>query len=249
MSTPRYAFAAVALNGSIYAIGGANASTFGLNSVEMYNPSSNTWTAVAPLLTGRANFGATSAGGLIYVMGGLDGNFNQLNTVEVYNPATNSWSTAATMPTTRYNLAAASVNGLVYALGGYNNSLGVYSVVEVYSPSTNTWSEAPGMPTAREYLGADGLNGQIYAIGGEGFNGSLSNPTYLKTVEVFNPTTSSWTTYAPMLSARYELAVADAGGLLYAIDGVDGDSEQLGNYMNSAEEYQQAITFYFYQKN
>jgi kelch-like protein 8/kelch-like protein 20 len=64
----------------------------------------------------------------------------------------------------------------------------------------------------------------IYAFGGHNGSG------YLQTAEAFNPKTNSWTTLAPMLTARFALGAAAGvcpggtipNGCVYAVDGSNG---------------------------
>ena len=72
------------------------------------------------------------------------------------------------------------------------------------------------MPTGRQLPGAAVINGSIYAIGG--LNAS-SGFTGLATVEAYDPGSNTWTTQAPLQTARWGLAVAPLGGTLYAVGG------------------------------
>jgi hypothetical protein len=70
MNTARYGLAGVAYGGWIYAIGGSNAGTT-LASVEAYNPTSDSWWAVAPMHVARYQAAATVGNdALIYVASG-----------------------------------------------------------------------------------------------------------------------------------------------------------------------------------
>jgi N-acetylneuraminic acid mutarotase len=210
MSTARYAFAATAVNGKIYSMGGDGGNGY-VNTVEVYEPSTNTWSNAAPMATARYVFAAAAVNGKIYAMGGVN-HSGTVNTVEVYDASTNTWSTAAPMATARYLLAATAVNGKIYAIGG-STGTDELNTVEVFDPSTNTWNAAAPMPTARFGLAATAVNGKIYAIGGRG-NGSDFN-----TVEVYDPSTDTWSTAAPMRTARYALAAAAVNGKVYAMGG------------------------------
>ena len=44
-----------------------------MRTVEKYNPTSNTWCEVSPMLTPRRGLGAAILDGILYVVGGSDG--------------------------------------------------------------------------------------------------------------------------------------------------------------------------------
>ena len=124
MPTATYSLAAATgANGLLYVFGGVNSSGSALNTVQAYNPSTNTWTTEASMPTASEYLAAAAgANGLLYVFGGFNSSYSIVNTVQAYNPATNTWNTAASMPTASASLAAAAgANGLIYVFGGFNN--------------------------------------------------------------------------------------------------------------------------------
>ncbi|KAF1084886.1 Thermophilic serine proteinase precursor [Sporotomaculum syntrophicum] len=229
MPTARYGLAAAAVNGKIYAIGGYNDVSGYLNTLEEYNPATNTWTTKASMPTARTWLAAAAVNGKIYAIGGINNYNTKLNTIEEYDPATDTWMTKASMPTSRCLLAAAAVNGKIYVIGGNNNN-GFLNTVEEYDPVANTWTTKANMPTSRNYLAAAVINGKIYAIGG--FNDSLFNS--LNTIEEYHPVTNTWTAKVGMPMPRFVLSAAAANEKIYAIGGrhfYDGDT------LNLLEEY------------
>src|SRR3954471_9381403 len=67
---PRQEMAVAELNGRIYAIGGFRAGSTRANTVEAYDPTSDSWQTMAPLPIGLNHPLAATAGGHIYVIGG-----------------------------------------------------------------------------------------------------------------------------------------------------------------------------------
>lgn len=57
---------------------------------------SNTWTAIANMLSRRSSAGVAVLDGMLYVAGGNDGT-SCLNSVERFNPKTNTWEGVAPM--------------------------------------------------------------------------------------------------------------------------------------------------------
>ena len=83
------------LDGFLYAVGGHDApasqdTSRQFDSVERYNPKTDEWTMLAPMLNCRDAVGASWLGDSIYAVGGYDGT-KYLNDVERYDPIKNEW--------------------------------------------------------------------------------------------------------------------------------------------------------------
>ncbi len=117
--------------------------------------------------------------------------------------AGNLWIPMAPMPTARYELAAAPVNGKIYAIGGFSSS-----------------SSGPFAA----------VNGKIYAIGGFGPQGFGTGA--INTMEVYDPTSNSWSPRARMPTARYQFVATAVNGKIYAIGGFTD-----GGMVNYVEVY------------
>jgi hypothetical protein len=104
MPTARMYLGASAVDGTIYAIGGAARAVpaTDLATVEAYNPGTNSWTTLAPMLRGRAGVAAVGVnsddpgcGGRLYALGG--GYVLPTSSGEVYDPASGEWRPLSNM--------------------------------------------------------------------------------------------------------------------------------------------------------
>jgi len=193
----------------------------------------DTWTVKSPIPTARSFFSASTVDGKIYAIGGVGGR----SVVEEYDPATDTWTTKAPMPTRRQWLSTSVVNGKIYVFGGtpysYQPAL---STVDVYDPATDTWTEKVPMPmpTARFTLSTSVVDGKIYAIGGILRTTQSGPETPSSAVEEYDPATDTWTTKAPMPTARGMLSTSVVDGKIYAIGGI---FYNLGNALSTVEVY------------
>ncbi len=229
MPTARYGLAVGVVNNKIYVIGGYNYSSDYLNTVEEYDPATDTWQQKASMPTARYSLAVCVVNNKIYAIGGYKYNYYSsgfLNTVEEYDPATDTWQQKTNMPTARFGLAVGVVNNKIYAIGGYNDN-GFLNTVEEYDPATDTWQQKTNMPTARDRLAIGVANNKIYAIGGCYWRN-------LNTVEEYDPATDTWQQKTNMPTARYGLAVGVVNNKIYAIG---GEGKELSNIV---EEYDPA---------
>jgi len=205
-------------DGRLYLIGGIGRILVGpgsedrrqiLNSVDVYNPKTNTWSQAAPMREARqlpaAVFGKD---GKLYVFGGCacKGTATIINDdpemtrralielleerrsvkiTEVYDPEKNMWQVRAPMPKPRQDLAAArGVDGKIYVIGGvprYGEENN-QTTVDVYDPTTDTWSKGPDLRTARHgHTAVPTPDGKIYVVGGYGKHGPLASVEVLDT--------------------------------------------------------------------
>jgi N-acetylneuraminic acid mutarotase len=188
------------------------------------------WTSGSHIPTPRSEVSATSLGDAVYVIGGFDKDGHPTNIVEVYDIKNNTWKTAAPLPHPLHHTASTSFDGKVYVIGGFLDSQWTPSNrLFIYDPLENQWHEGKKMPTARGALTANFIDGILYAVGGQSFFSSSSSPSgILTTNEAYDSASNTWTTKAPMRTARHHAASAVVNGMLYVIGGrVAGISPQL----------------------
>jgi N-acetylneuraminic acid mutarotase len=94
-----------------------------LDSVEAYDPKSNSWEPRAPMPEGRHAMGAAlGADGRIYVVGGAVSYSRPrgTDTVFVYDPAKDQWEKGPSLIRARFHHAVAEGrDGKIYAIGGH----------------------------------------------------------------------------------------------------------------------------------
>ena len=223
-------------NGKVLVAGGTFADSNGgygyVDSAELYDPATETWTNTGPLNTARANHTATLLpNGKVLVVGGMSGTFgNALNTAELYDPATGAWTTIGPMNTARvYHTATLLPNGKVLVAGG-KVAGGYLNSAELYDPATGAWTTIGPMNATRAYHTATLLpSGKVLVAAGQG------NAGYLNSAELYDPATGAWTLTGSMNAARRDhTATLLLDGRVLIAGG------QGGGDLNSAELYDPA---------
>ncbi|MDQ6692895.1 MAG: hypothetical protein M3014_00510 [Chloroflexota bacterium] len=153
------------LAGKLYSFSGVSHGAFVTNSYS-YDPTTNSWTAIAPLTAARENASAVTDGRYNYILSGGDSTSAVTTSLYRYDPVTNSYTTMQPSSVATRAQAAVYLAGKIYKISGFNaSSIGVPDV-EVYSVATNTWGLTTAYPTPGGFLMAVALNGSIYAAGG-----------------------------------------------------------------------------------
>lgn len=222
MSTIRSSFGVGVVNGKIYAIGGRSwleedgvVKNTVAETVEEYDPATDTWSKKADMPTAKHSFGVGVVNNKIYVIGGYqDG---PLTTVEEYDPKTDKWTQKTDVPTKRAAFGTCVANGKIYTIGGgtWEAPFLNFSTVEEYDPANDTWTKRADMPTARLDLSASAVNGKIYAMGGFTHHVDLGNAI----VEEYDPAADKWTRKTDMPGIRRPFSSVAANGRIYAIGG------------------------------
>jgi N-acetylneuraminic acid mutarotase len=200
MPTARWYTTGGVMNGKLYVVGGSGTNstnpTIPVDRLEVYDPATNTWATKAPMPAARLGAGAAVINGKLYVVGG-EQNPQKFATLQVYDPATDTWATKASMPTPRSGPGVVAIDGQLYVAGGcLGGCAPATGVLEVYDPATDTWTTKAPLPTARGGAGVAVVNGLFYVMGGGWGWDSADSELKHRTIEVYNPTTNTWTTKA-----------------------------------------------------
>jgi N-acetylneuraminic acid mutarotase/pimeloyl-ACP methyl ester carboxylesterase len=178
MTSPRvYHSASLLPDGRVIICGGQDGSSpTALASTDIYDPSTNAFTAGPPMSTGHdLHRSLALTDGHIIVISG-----ETTNSVEIYDPTQNTWSLAAPIPSGGGGYAATRLlHGRIFVSGGDANGTQVF----VYDPNFNTWTTMAPMLTWRTWHTAATLpNGNVLIAGGD--NGGVSA---LGSSEIYNP--------------------------------------------------------------
>ena len=169
--------ATVLQNGQVLAAGGFNNCDddfcSDINTAELYNPTSGTWTQTGSMQGAREQHTATLLpSGRVLVAGGLnEGGFCcsqfKYSSAELYNPATGTWTPTASMAAKHAGQTATLLpGGWVLVAGGGT------SVAEIYEPGPGIWVSPGGLSTARTHQTATLLpNNRVLVAGGDGPDG------------------------------------------------------------------------------
>ena len=184
-----------------------------------------TWTTLANV-SPSATEGMT-VGGIGQVIVGaygfspspVPGNTNQ---TLLYNINTDSWSAGAAAPSPARAEAAygdTTHGGFLYVIGGGNSGVAL-SDLQRYDPVLDAWTTLASMNTARAGAAAAVIDDGIFVIGGrQSTGGPCSGGPYLAAVEKYDIDTNTWSTVAPLLNARSDLAAVAHGGKIYVFGG------------------------------
>jgi N-acetylneuraminic acid mutarotase len=233
---PRQEHAVVALDGTIYLLGGFDDNVTLLDSVETYDIATQTWGTAAPLDGARHHPNAAAVDGKLYLVGALvGGGFNALGDVRIYDPGSNQWSNGASMPagSERGGSAVAVIGTDIYVAGGWRG--GPVADFSRYDTVGDSWTPLPDVPTARDHLVGAAIGGVFYLVGGR--LGAISSVQ--DRVDAFDPAVGSWQPRTPMPTPRGGAAAAALGGQLYVFGG-EGNAAAPSGVFDDVESYDPA---------
>ena len=122
--------------GKVMVVGGSTQAWTQGSSVEVFDPSSSTWTAQGSLSHPRQEHTATALiGDMVLVTGGFNYQSGILAASEVYSPRTGTWSSVASLGVGRYKHTATSLDAYTVLLVGGANATN-QSAVELFNVSS-----------------------------------------------------------------------------------------------------------------
>ncbi len=188
MPWPHAYFAAAALGGKIYAIGGAigarNSDVRQTNRTDVYDIAGNAWSLGSPMPTPRETRAAVVAGDAIIVAGGysVPNVSSGLKTVECFIPAKQQWFALPDLGEPVGSNSAAMLGNHLFLFGNYDPADEILAYDLTTRQSTVIKHElAPASQST-----AVAFNGMIYVIGGNvGAGRARSDRDAIDAIQVF----------------------------------------------------------------
>ncbi len=191
-------------DGRVLVSGGQDGSG-ALATSEIYDPTSNTWSAGATMIEGRRYHRAVDIGGRVLVAGGIPAFATSTETAEIYDPAgAGSWDATIPFSQPRYVHTLTKLgDDKVLMAGGLAAYNFVVTPIEIFDIPTETWSIHPTPYHFQDARAARGPGGGVLLTGGcDAWEDSVDcgNPT--ANALWFDPITTDSFAVDPMSTTR-----------------------------------------------
>ena len=207
MPEGRQELATGALNGKMYVLGGYEPGANSTATVQVYNPTTDTWTFAHDLPYPVNHNAAAVAGGKLYSFGAGAGE------TFVYDPNSDSWSGRASSHYVHsFTAAVGVIDDKIYVAGGTGTPS--QRELEVYDLVANTWTIKAPMSVHRNHTAGGVIDGKFYVVGGRIMDSTNA-------LEMYDPQTNTWSTRAPMPTPRSGIAAAVVNNELWVFGGED----------------------------
>ena len=182
------------------------------------------WTKIGDMPEIRAAHTADEINGKVYIAGGANTEQGAYpTTMLVYDRDSSTWATIP-LPSNSARLQQTScvVDNNLYLIGGVilvGGILNSTSEMYMFKPSTGEWILKNPMPTDRNTPASALLDGKIYVAGGLHVINGVPDYNGLKTFEVYDLSTETWSVLPDMPTYRWGLSVVAFEGKIYVFGG------------------------------
>ncbi|CAF4412571.1 unnamed protein product, partial [Rotaria sp. Silwood2] len=200
MNTARYGHQAIYLpapSNKLLVMGGVGNNSVMLQSCELYDFASNTWTYTTSMIEKRVYFTATYLPSLSKVLA-IGGTATLYGSAEMFTVSSTQWIRSLnTMANDRYFHTATLIpaTGQVLIVGGYENPDKTY----MFNPTNNSFTTAASLGQGRIEPTAILLPSGLVLVAG----GSFNNTLLYRSAEVYDYRLNAWRPVATMNLARF----------------------------------------------
>lgn len=232
-ATPRALYYTVAFGDRLYAMGGTDEEGWALDSVESYDPATDSWSEHAPL-PDPLLASPFVLGDLICLIGAVEAS-SEASPLFCYEPATDLWSERAPLPVPLADPRPAALAGQALLLGGTvaesgDDAEGAVDAVNgswSYDPATDAWSERAPLPWSLGLHGLATLDDRAWLVGGVSDDGADGDTTTPEQMLAYDATTDAWSTAPQMPGSRSMFGVAALGDLIVVFFGLTSEDQAL----------------------
>jgi hypothetical protein len=167
--------------------------------------------------------GFTVVNNRLYILGGFNINVSSTNEIWEFDPTVGigaKWTQKVNTPVGIMYAPTCAIDGTIYVGGASDFQGAVVDTTNSFSfdPVGNSIGSIPPIPRATGETRALNFNGQMYVMGGGRVAPNPSNE-----VDIYDPTTETWTTGDPFVTARRNFPTdTDGTSRIWLAGGYDG---------------------------
>jgi len=245
------------VGGAMLVYGGQDPKSQAMGIFWKFDPNSGQWSTLPGNPVPVHHAAAVGIGNKFYLFGGFrppdSGKVGWYpeNKAWVFDLDKQAWSALPPMPTPRGSLSAVAVGSKIYVVGGAKIPAGVnlpdglyaggpvelLATLEMFDTATNKWTQLKPMSLPRNHQDVVHIDGKLYVIGGRVgscYSGGWSSNVSMN--EAYDIATDTWTTRAPMPTARSGIGAAVIDGKMHVLGG-EGWIDDFGGVFRAHEVY------------
>ncbi|CAH1001989.1 N-acetylneuraminate epimerase [Neolewinella maritima] len=237
----------ITYRGEFYHFNGFDSGLLLQSNNEKYNPTTDTWTPLAPHPLGpdgeeiaATHVGIALVDDVVWIVGGRIGSHpgKVTSAVYLYDISADSWSKGPALPAPRGAGGLARLGRKLHWVGGFDAlaqcDADDHWVYDLDNPRAGwqDYTDSSPMPNARNHFGTTVLGGKLYAVGGQyGHDGCLKGKN-MRLVHVYDPLTDKWTRLAdlPDVQSHTEPSTFTYNKKIYSLGGQAERSDEVWEY-------------------
>lgn len=247
MLAPRSHFRSLTLrDGSVLVVGGGNDQqeqlmscgngsfcgpfAHAVETVERYDPTTASFTAVGPMITGRLAFALVPLpdGGALAI-GGVDAQAHGFRSTERFEVNTRTWSNGPDLlgPRRIFHGAALTGAGTPLVVGGKNPNVNTLDSAQRLDLASGVWTSVPKLSSPRTVPSLITLeSGRVLMTGGYNQLAAADASPLIAESAIYDETTNSWTVIGPLVTGRvYQTMTRLADGRVLVVGGLGETGE------------------------